>query len=230
MPGIDHEAAAHARIRELFLLDGEIAVEPPDAEILGRIAGLFASRAIESVGHLERIGAYSLLLARGAGLSGAETERIRLGAPLHDIGKVAVADEVLRKQGELTTQEREQIERHAYAGYDLLSDSESELILASAEIALSHHERFDGNGYPRGLAGEEIPLAGRVVAIADVFDALICNRPYRDALSLEEAVRIMLRGRGTQFDPELTDAFLLDLDAMLAAASGSADLELALTR
>jgi putative two-component system response regulator len=187
------------------------------------------SRGLETPGHLERIGEYSRLLARAAGLGTEEAERIRLAAPLHDVGKVAIADAILLKEGELDIAEREEMQRHAEAGHELLGGCTSDILQLAGEIALTHHERFDGRGYPQGLSDDTIPLPGRIVAVADVFDALICDRPHRRAMSLEDAVKVMLRGRGAHFDPRLLDHFLLDLDAMLAAASRTTDLDLVQT-
>lgn len=220
-----------AEIRALFLLDGanEAALDPADVELLGRLAQLMGTREIESPGHMERIGEYSRLLARAAGLPTEEAERIRLAAPLHDVGKVAVPDQILFKEGELDIGEREEVQRHSQAGHDLLSGSDHEVVALAAQIALTHHERFDGRGYPEGLSDDAIPVAGRIVAVADVFDALICDRPHRKAMTLEDAVKVMLRGRGAHFDPHLLDLFLLDLDAMLAAASRTTDLDLVTT-
>jgi putative two-component system response regulator len=221
-----------AEVREALLLDGEAEAElaAGEPELLARLAELIADRNLESAAHMQRIGEYSRVLARACGLDSEETARIGMAAPLHDLGEVGIADEILFKQGEFDPEERRAMERHAQAGYDLLADASSAVLRLAAEIALTHHERFDGTGYPRGLAGEEIPIAGRIVAIADVFDALVCDRPHRRALTLEEAVMIMLRGRGGQFDPELIDYFMSELDNVLAAAARSADIDFALTR
>jgi len=221
-----------AEVRTVFLLDGHDAaqLDPGEPELLGRLAELIAIRKLESAAHMQRIGEYSSLLARAGGLDDDESGRIGMAAPLHDVGKVGIADEILFKQGEFDAGERKEMERHAQAGHDLLADAGSDVLRLAAEIALTHHERYDGTGYPRALAGEGIPLAGRIVAVADVFDALVCDRPYRRALTLEDAVKVMLRGRGGQFDPELIDAFVSELDNVLAAAARTADIDLALTR
>jgi putative two-component system response regulator len=221
-----------ADVRAVFMLDGEdeSVLDPGEPELLGRLAELIATRGLESAAHMQRIGEYSALLARASGLDSELSGRIGMAAPLHDVGKVGIADEILFKQGELDPAERAEMERHAQAGYDLLADTSSDVLRLAAEIALTHHERFDGSGYPRGLVGEEIPVAGRIAAVADVFDALVCDRPYRRALTLEDAVKLMLRGRGNQFDPALLDHFVGELDAVLAAAEKSADIDLALTR
>jgi putative two-component system response regulator len=220
-----------SKVRSVLPLDGadEPLLEPGEAEVLGRLAELIGSREVERAEHMQRIGEYSALLARAGGLESEESERIGVAAPFHDVGKVAISDEILFKQGELDPGEREEMQRHAQAGHDLLADCTSGILRLAAEIALTHHERYDGSGYPRGLAGEEIPVAGRIVAIADVFDALICDRPYRRALKLEQTVTIMLKGRGEHFDPELLDTFVGELDNVLAVAAKTADIDLALT-
>jgi response regulator RpfG family c-di-GMP phosphodiesterase len=220
-----------SKVRSVLLLDGadESLLEPGEAELLGRLAELIATRELERPEHMQRIGEYAALLARASGLDRDESERIGLAAPLHDIGKVAVSDDILFKQGELDSAEREEMQRHAQAGHDLLDDCSSDVLLLAAEIALTHHERFAGGGYPRGIAGEEIPIAGRIVAVADVFDALVCNRPYRRALTLEQTVQIMLKARGEHFDPVLLDNFVDELDNVLAVAARTADIDLALT-
>jgi putative two-component system response regulator len=221
-----------ADVRSVFMLDGvhEAWLDPGEPELLGRLAELIAERNLESATHMQRVGEYSALLARASGLDQEKSDLIGMAAPLHDVGKVGIADEILTKRGELDADERREMERHAQAGHDLLADATSDVVRLAAEIALTHHERYDGTGYPRGLAGEAIPVTGRITAVADVFDALVCDRPYRRALTLEEAVKIMLRGRGTQFDPDLIDSFMGELDNVLAAAAKSADIDLALTR
>jgi putative two-component system response regulator len=150
---------------------------------------------------------------------GLERDRVlllRAAAPMHDVGKVATPDGILQKQGPLTLEEREEMERHTTVGYQILADSESELLRLAATIALTHHERFDGGGYPKGLSGEEIPVEGRITAVADVFDALLSDRCYRPALSVDDAVEVMEQGRGTHFDPQIVDALLGHLEEALS--------------
>jgi hypothetical protein len=129
-------------------------------------------------------------------------------APLHDVGKVAIPDAILLKPDKLTAEERAIVETHAEEGHRLLRGSSSSILDLAATIALSHHEKWDGSGYPRGVAGEAIPIEGRIVAVADVFDALTSDRVYRKAFTVEEAVEIMLEQRGRHFDPVLLDAFM----------------------
>jgi hypothetical protein len=161
--------------------------------------------------HTARVGRYASRLAAAAGLDGWLSERLLLAAPLHDAGKIAVPDAILLKPGPLTDEERAVMQTHAQLGFDLLSGSSSEVLDLAASVALTHHEHYDGGGYPHGLVGDEIPIEGRVAAIADVFDALSQARVYRPALAREEVVALLRDGRGTHFDPELLDAFLADL-------------------
>ena len=155
------------------------------------------------------------LLARAHGLDEGAVRAIGLAAPMHDVGKVAIPDSILLKPGPLSPGERDVMKRHAQIGHDILAYSGSPLLDLAGEIALTHHERFDGGGYPAGLPGEKIPLAGRIVAIADVFDALVSDRPYRPRLPMERALEIMRAGRGAHFDPILLDCFMDNLDAVL---------------
>jgi putative two-component system response regulator len=179
------------------------------------------SRAVEyhdgaTGAHLERVGSFTADIATALGISEARVELLRLAAPLHDIGKIAVADKILRKTGMLTDEERRLMDQHADIGHDLLGGSGSELLELAATIAWTHHERWDGSGYPRRLRGDEIPLEGRIVAVADVFDALSSDRPYRPRLSVEAARTAILEGSGHAFDPDVVDAFVLCLEAVAA--------------
>ncbi len=132
---------------------------------------------------------------------------MRLASQLHDVGKVAVPDSILLKPGKLTPEEFEVIKGHAETGYEMLAGSSSEVVQLGAQIARTHHERWDGGGYPRGLLGEEIPTEGRIAAVADVFDALTSDRVYRPALPVKSAIQMMREESGRHFDPELLDAF-----------------------
>ncbi len=158
--------------------------------------------------HIERIGRFSTLLAEQIGMEEELCERMVHAAPLHDVGKVAIPDAILLKPGRLTPQERAIVETHAEEGHRLLKGSSSAILNLAATIALSHHEKWDGSGYPRGITGETIPIEGRIVAIADVFDALTSDRVYRKAFAVDEAVEMMRSERGKHFDPVLLDAFL----------------------
>jgi putative two-component system response regulator len=179
------------------------------------------SRAVEyhdgaTGAHIERVGAYTAEIAAALGLPEARIELLRLAAPLHDIGKIAVGETILRKTGMLTAEERRVMERHTDIGRDLLGGSGSELLELAAKIAWTHHERWDGSGYPRGLDGTDIPLEGRIVAVADVFDALSSDRPYRPRLSIDEATAWVVEGSGRAFDPRVVDAFVHSAAVVMA--------------
>ncbi|PIK92929.1 diguanylate cyclase [Synechococcus sp. 65AY6Li] len=157
--------------------------------------------------HLKRMSHYSRILAKELGLSSHEQELIFYASPLHDVGKIGIPDAILQKPGPLTPEERLIMNRHPEIGYEILSKSDSELMKKSAIIALTHHEKFDGSGYPRGLKGEEIPLEGRIVALADVFDALASRRPYKEAWDLSDIFRFVESQSGSHFDPHVVAAF-----------------------
>ena len=166
--------------------------------------------------HVDQMAKVAALLGTCLGLDDEQVQLLRLAAPMHDVGKIATPSEILRKPGPLTGEEREEMNSHTTVGHEILADSQSELLRVAATIALTHHERFDGSGYPKGLAGTEIPLEGRITAVADVFEALLTDRSYRSALSVDEAVAVMRDGRGTQFDPEIVDALFDHLPEALA--------------
>lgn len=166
--------------------------------------------------HIHRMSEYSAVIARGLKLSPGEVELILHASRMHDVGKIAVPDAILRKPSSLDGPEWTVMHRHPTIGSIILDNSTSELLQAARVIALSHHERWDGTGYPGRLAGENIPLWGRICAVADVFDAITSERPYRGARSNEEAMRILRAGSGTQFDPQVLDVFFELLDDILA--------------
>ena len=214
---IDISNALHRRRLEAERREAaESALQRAYAGTLSRLSLAVEFRDGATGAHLERVGAYTADIATALGLPEAHVALLRLAAPLHDIGKIAIADRILRKQGLLTDEERRDMERHADVGHQLLGGSGSELLELAATIAWTHHERWDGSGYPRGLQGEEIPLEGRIVAVADVFDALSSDRPYRPRLSVEEARRWIIDGAGVSFDPSVVDAFAVCRRAVAA--------------
>lgn len=163
--------------------------------------------------HTERVATTAALLAGQLGLDDDEVTLIRQAAPLHDIGKIAVSDAILLKPGRLTTDEFESVKMHAVAGAEILGCSDSEILTLASEIARTHHEWWDGSGYPAGLSGDAIPISGRIVALADVYDALTHERPYKHAWKPADAVAEIQRLTGFQFDPEVAAAFAeLELD------------------
>ena len=176
-------------------------------------------RDTETGNHIKRVGLYSARLAAVYGLDQNEVDLIRLAAPMHDVGKIGIPDNVLRKPGALTDEERHIMETHTLLGAEMLSGSQSPVICKAREIALCHHERWDGRGYPRGIAGEEIPLAARIVAVADVYDDLTQDHNYRSVMLEPRALEVLRAGRGKQFDPRLIDlATSLTRDFQLIAA------------
>jgi putative two-component system response regulator len=181
-------------------------------ETVRRLARAVEYRDEETGNHTERMSRYCALMSRRTGL---DPESIRVASALHDVGKVAVPDNVLLKPGRLTDIERREMERHTEVGWEILHGSGSSLLDLAALIAWTHHEKYDGSGYPRGLSGHEIPIEGRMVAVADVFDALTTHRSYRPAFTLEQTIEMMRGERGKHFDPDLLDFFLGSMDEVL---------------
>lgn len=160
-----------------------------------------------TLAHIERMSSYAALLARRMGLPERDVELIREASAMHDVGKIGIPEHILLKPGQLDPDEWDVMRQHAEIGAVILRDTMSDLLVAGEQIARSHHERWDGSGYPVGLAGDDIPLWGRICAIADVFDALTSERPYKQAFTPEDAFATMAAGRGTHFDPRLLDLF-----------------------
>jgi CHASE2 domain-containing sensor protein len=177
-------------------------------EVVQRLGAAVDWRDAETGVHIERIGHFSERLALEVGMSPEDAELLRHASALHDVGKVGIPDEILAKPGGLTADEWDTMKTHTTIGGSILSGSASELVQLSETIALTHHEHWDGGGYPNGLSGEKIPMAGRICAICDVFDALLSPRPYKEAWPIERALDEIERLSGTQFDPGLVSAFL----------------------
>jgi putative two-component system response regulator len=191
-----------------------------EEEIIFRLSLAVEYRDNDTGDHTWRVARYSELMAEALGLPADACRRLYLAAPLHDVGKVAIPDGVLLKPGKLDPEEFALIRTHAEIGRRILGDSESELIRLAAEIAGAHHEKWDGSGYPEGLAGEAIPLAARIVAVADVFDALTTQRPYKTAMSFSEARGLIRAESGRHFDPACVAAFERCWAGIVAAGSG----------
>jgi len=211
---LEQENRRH-RDRLASLVDARTrALSRSRAETIRRLSVAAEHRDMETSSHLERMSAYAAILARRAGLDREATEDIRLASPMHDIGKLGIPDHVLMHDGVFDAEQRRIMNTHTLLGHRILTGSESPLLELGATIALTHHEWWDGSGYPCRLAGDRIPLAGRIVAIADVFDALSSPRRYKRAFTLEETVAQLRAERGTHFDPDLVDLFLADLDEL----------------
>jgi putative two-component system response regulator len=177
-------------------------------DVLERLAAALDSRDDATGDHTRRVGKMAKLVAKQLGSPSEFSEAIEVAALLHDVGKIAVPDAILLKSGPLSTEERKFMEGHCTMGARILQGSGEPVMNMAHEIALSHHERWDGKGYPEGLAGSSIPLSGRIVAVIDAYDAMTHDRPYKRAISHEEALMELVRGKGTQFDPLVVDAFL----------------------
>ncbi|MDQ3067764.1 MAG: response regulator [Actinomycetota bacterium] len=220
--------------RTTALRDTIAQLETSDAELrrlreetIRRLSWAAEFRNQETGEHIIRMSLYCALLARLAGIDADRAEMIRIASPMHDVGKIGIPDRILLKPGRLTDDERKVMEAHTEMGHRILAGSDVELLDLAAEMALTHHERMDGAGYPNRLAGEAIPIEGRICAIADVFDALTSDRVYRPSYTPDEAHGMMLENRGTQFDPELLDLFFDAWDDLLAIrrSSGTANSE-----
>jgi two-component system, response regulator RpfG len=191
---------------EQRLLASMHEVAERERETMIRLARAVEYRETGTIAYLERMSHIASMLAECLGMSDEDVRMVELASPLHDLGKIAIPDSVLLKVEPLTPDEMATMRRHPEIGYELLSDSSNRFILTSALIALRHHERFDGTGYPDGLVGESIPIYARIVALADVLDALLSPRPYRDAWSMDRALDYVREQRGLHFDPNCVDA------------------------
>ena len=186
-----------------------------EQERIFRMSRAAEFRDPETGAHIQRMAYYSQIIAKGLGLDEKIQKLILEAAPMHDVGKIGIPDYILLKPGKLTFEEFEVMKGHAKLGHELLKGSGSETLRAGAEIAISHHEKYDGSGYPFGLVGTKIPLFGRIVAVADVFDALTSERPYKKAWPLADARKFLEDGRGAHFDPMCVEAFLAGWDEAL---------------
>ncbi|MDT8991246.1 response regulator [Curvibacter sp. APW13] len=187
-----------------------------ERETVMRLCRAAEFRDPETGAHILRMAHFSRIIAARMGMSVAEQDLLLEAAPMHDIGKVGIADNILLKPGKLAPDEFEIMKQHAVIGYRLLQGSSSRTLQVGAEIALGHHEKWDGSGYPGGLKGESIPIFSRIVAVADVFDALTSERPYKKAWSVEDAVSHVKNGAGGHFDPRVVEAFLASLSEVHA--------------
>lgn len=212
---LEHNERLEQKVRERTR-----ALEEAQVEIVERLALAAEFRDDATLEHTRRVGAISAALGARLGLPAVDVELLRLAAPLHDLGKIAVPDWVLLKLERLTSEEFEIIKSHTGIGAKILSGSQHPLLQLAEQIALTHHDHWSGGGYRPEVSGERIPLAGRIVAVADVFDALTHERPYKQAWSVADAIAEIRRQRGRQFDPQVVDAFvsLLEEDGTLPVA------------
>lgn len=194
---------------------GTREIKARERETLLRLAKAGEYRDEGTGNHVLRIARFSRLIAEGLQLSERDCDEIELAASMHDIGKVGIPDRILLKEGPLDEQETEIVREHPLIGHEILKDSPSRYISLGAEVALSHHEKFDGSGYPKGLKGDAIPLAGRIVAVADVYDALTTRRPYKEAWPTEDAIEYIRNASGTHMDPQVVEVFINSLDSVI---------------
>ncbi len=201
-------------VSDIILLKEEI--DETQKELIYRLGEAVEYRSKDSGNHIKRVALYSKKLAQLANLSDSKCEEIFAASSMHDVGKISIPDSILLKPAKLTAQEFEIMKTHSFIGYSLFKDSNRPLLQAAADIAYEHHEYYDGNGYPRGLKGEEISISGRIVAIADVFDALSTKRVYKDIWDIEKIIEVFKEESAKQFDPKLIELFLDNLQDFIA--------------
>lgn len=209
--GRDRETVTLARTFNAMVLaiqKGRNQILARETEIIGRLARAAEYRDDDTGQHVQRVACVTRLIAEALQLDPGFVADLQRASPMHDIGKIAVRDAILRKPGKLTLDERVEMEQHALTGWDVLAGSESKLVQLAAEIAISHHERWNGEGYPKRLAGEAIPLSGRITAVADVCDALLSERPYKQAWRLSDVRAYLQKEAGLHFDPRCVEAIL----------------------
>ncbi|MFO1198188.1 MAG: HD domain-containing protein [Burkholderiaceae bacterium] len=209
----DMSGALAAHARQIARLNHEI--EQTQREVVFTMGAIGESRSRETGNHVKRVAEYSRVLALAAGLDALEADLLKQASPMHDIGKVAIPDAILNKPGRLTADEFEVMQGHARLGYEMLRHSDRALLKAAAIVALEHHEKWDGSGYPRGLAGEAIHIYGRITAVADVFDALGSDRVYKKAWPDARVFELIRSESGRHFDPRLVELFFANLDEIL---------------
>ncbi|ACS81362.1 response regulator [Maridesulfovibrio salexigens] len=190
-------------------------IQKTQTEVIYRLGEVIETRSKETAYHVERVAEYSYIIGIASGMSEIDAKRLKQASPMHDIGKVGISDSILLKPDKLTAEEFEIMKTHTTIGYKLFKSSERKLLKVAANIAHTHHEHWDGNGYPRGIKGEEIPIEGRITNIVDVFDALCSERIYKKAWSAEDALQFLIKEKGKTFDPKLVDIFEEQFDNIL---------------
>ncbi|MCF7498864.1 MULTISPECIES: two-component system response regulator [unclassified Pseudoalteromonas] len=208
-------AIVRARVKtHLSLIQAE-QLQLAHIDLINRLGRAAEYKDTDTGEHIARMSRYSKVLALAYGMSEYQAEQLRQAAPMHDVGKIGIPDSVLLKPGRLDATEFEHMKQHAIIGAKILENSTSPLLQLAHKLALEHHEKWDGTGYPYGLKGEEISIEGRIVSIADVFDALTSVRPYKDAWPVEKAVELLKTESGKHFDPQLIDLFIGQIDSII---------------
>ncbi|MCZ4252476.1 MULTISPECIES: response regulator [Pseudoalteromonas] len=208
-------AIVRARVKNHLSLVQAEQLQLAHIDLIQRLGRAAEYKDTDTGEHIARMSRYSKVLALAYGMSEYEAEQLKQAAPMHDVGKIGIPDSVLLKPGRLNETEYEHMKQHALIGAKILENSTSPLLQLAHKLALEHHEKWDGTGYPYGLKGEEISIEGRIVTIADVFDALTSKRPYKKAWSVEEALDLLKDEAGKHFDPQLVDLFIGQIDSIL---------------
>jgi len=208
-------AIVRARVKNHLSLVQAEQLQLAHIDLIQRLGRAAEYKDTDTGEHIARMSRYSKVLALAYGMSEYEAEQLKQAAPMHDVGKIGIPDSVLLKPGRLNENEYEHMKQHALIGAKILENSTSPLLQLAHTLALEHHEKWDGTGYPYGLKGEEISIEGRIVTIADVFDALTSKRPYKKAWSVEEAIDLLKDEAGKHFDPQLVDLFIGQIDSII---------------
>ena len=213
----EHKTLLEAQVKEKTkeLQNALVEVQNSEKDIISILSKTAEYRDNETSMHTIRVGDMAALISKKLGWSHDEVELMRLAAPMHDIGKVGIEDNILLKPGKLEDNEFLRMKEHSSIGYSILSQKGTPLLKLAAEIAYTHHEKYNGSGYPRGLKENEIPLSGSIVAVVDVFDALLSQRPYKKAFSLERTLDILKADSGSHFNPKVVDSFMENIDEVL---------------
>lgn len=201
----------------------DLEIQSAQKELIYSLGDVAEFRSEETGNHVKRVAEYSYLIATKYGLTEKESEMIKISSPLHDIGKIAIPDSILKKPGKLTPEEFEIMKTHTTLGYNILKNSNGDLMTTGSVIALQHHEKFDGTGYPNGLLGYDIHIAARIVAVADVFDALGSKRVYKEAWDIQDILKLFIKEKGKHFDPLLIDILFNNLDEVLHIKNSYSD-------
>jgi putative two-component system response regulator len=204
-----------ARVKtHLSLVDAE-ELKRTRLQVIQRLGRASEYKDNETGMHVMRMSHYSRIIALAYGYTEKEADNLFHAAPMHDIGKIGIPDSIMLKPGKLTEEEFEIMKKHPEIGAEILGESDSDLIELAKIVSMTHHEKWDGTGYPKQLKGKDIPRPGRIIALADVFDALTSVRPYKDAWSVEKAVEFIQEQKGKHFDPEMVDLFIQQLDKVI---------------